>query len=354
LISGVSRLLLRQALCHVQQLITSKGGGKMSKRILFVAGVLVLCLSIGAQNASALWGKAGTSTESSNAKMNLGEYKGLKQAIGCKQFDNQAGWSGSYDLGQNLSIMLESALFDTGRFVIVEREKLTDVIAEQDLAASGRTAKAGKVAQTGLIRPCRYLATGAVTTVDENQSGGDGGISIGGVRLGGGKSEAQVTVIVKLIDTTTGEIVAKENVTGKAGNTSLRVGLSAGIVNTELGGFKKTPLGQAAQDCINKASEFIAKKMESFPFEGSVIKVSNNGQVLINRGSEFGMEAGQELVMAEQGELLTDPDSGEVLGNEEGSVIGKVKVAKVTEKVSYCDVLDGEKNPPAGTVVKAQ
>ena len=37
--------------------------------------------------------------------------------------------------------MLESALFDSGRFVIVEREKLGDVMAEQDLAASGRAAK---------------------------------------------------------------------------------------------------------------------------------------------------------------------------------------------------------------------
>jgi len=324
----------------------------MSRRSLRPAVVGVLIIGFSIQNASALWGKAGTATESSNAKMNLGEYKGLKQAIGCKDFGNESGWSGQWEIGHNLAIMLESALFDTGRFVIVERAKLTDVIAEQDLAASGRTAKAGKVAQTGLIRPCRYLATGAVTTVDEKQSGGDAGISIGGVRLGGGKSEAQVTVIVKLIDTTTGEIVAKESITGKAGNTSLRVGVSAGIVNTELGGFKKTPLGQAAQDCINKASEFIAKKMESFPFEGSVVKISESGQVVINRGSQFGVEVGQELAMAKQGELMTDPDTGEILGNEEGKVIGKIKVAKVSEKISYCDVVEGEKMPDAGTVVK--
>ena len=326
----------------------------MSVRSLWLSVAVGTIIGVSVQNVSALWGKAGTATESSNAKMNLGEYKGLKQAIGCKDFENQSGWSGQWNIGNDLAIMLESALFDTGRFVIVERGKLNDVLAEQDLAASGRTAKAGKVAQTGLIRSARYIATGAVTTVDEQQSGGDGGVSFHGFRIGGGRSEAQVTVIVKLIDTTTGEIVAKESITGKAGNTGLKVGVSVGALDTDLGGFKKTPLGQAAQDCINKASEFIAKKMESFPFEGSVIKVSGNGQVLINRGSEFGMEAGQELVMATQGELLTDPDTGEILGNEEGNVIGKLKVAKVTEKVSYCDVLDGEKNPAAGTVVKAQ
>jgi curli biogenesis system outer membrane secretion channel CsgG len=320
----------------------------------FLRGALVLSVGLMASNALALWGKAGTKTESANADMKLGEYKGLKHAIGCKDFENQAGWSGSWDLGQNLSIMLESALYDSGRFVVVEREKLTDVIAEQDLAASGRTAKSTKVAQTGKIRSARYIGTGAVTGVEESQSGGGGGISYGGFRVGGSKSEAQINLIVKLIDTTTGEIVAKESIVGKAGKSGLDVGMSKWGVNTDLGGFKKTPIGQAAQDCINQAAAFIAKKMEEFPFEGAVIKVSKNGQVIINRGSEFGMEVGQELVMTEQGETLTDPDTGEILGEEEGAVIGKIKVAKVDEKMSYADVLDGEKQPAPGTVVKAE
>ncbi|OGV43238.1 MAG: hypothetical protein A2X46_03955 [Lentisphaerae bacterium GWF2_57_35] len=316
-------------------------------------GALVLSVGLMAGDALALWGKATTKTESSNADMKLGEYKGLKHAIGCKDFENQAGWSGSWDLGKNLSIMLESALYDSGRFVVVEREKLTDVIAEQDLAASGRAAKS-KVAQTGKIRSARYIGSGAVTGVEESQSGGGGGVSFGGFRVGGSKSEAQINLIVKLIDTTTGEIVAKESIVGKAGNTGLSVGMSKFGIDTDLGGFKKTPIGQAAQDCINQAAIFIAKKMEEFPFEGSVIKVSKSGQVIINRGSEFGMEVGQELVMTEEGETLMDPDSGAILGQEEGAVIGKIKVAKVDEKMSYADVLDGEKQPASGTVVKGE
>jgi curli biogenesis system outer membrane secretion channel CsgG len=304
-----------------------------------------------ASPAFALWGKATTTTESGNAKMNLGEYKGLKQAIGCKDFANEAGWHGQWEIGRNLTIMLESALFDSGRFVIVEREKLGDVLSEQNLAASGRAAKS-KVAQTGLIRSARYIASGAVTEVSENQSGGGAGVSFKGISLGGGKKEAQITVIVKLIDTTTGEIVAKERVVGKAGGTRLNVGVSVGGLNTDMGGFKETPLGQAAQDCIVKASEFIAKKMESFPFEGSVVKASG-GQVYINRGSEFGMEVGQDLIMATEGETLTDPETGAILGKEDGKTIGKLKVAKVDAKLSTCDVTDGEKNPPAGTRVTA-
>ncbi|MFH0879907.1 MAG: CsgG/HfaB family protein [Lentisphaerota bacterium] len=324
------------------------------KRTIMMVSACLMGMSLFAANSFALWPKATTKTASANADMKLGEYKGLKQAIGCKQFENQAGWSGSWDLGQNLAIMLESALYDTGRFVIVEREKLTDVIAEQDLVASGRAAPAGKVAQTGKIRAARYIGSGAVTGVEESQSGGGGGISIGGFRVGGTHAKAQINLIVKLIDTTTGEIVAKESIVGQAGKTGLNVGLSSGMFGGDIGGFVKTPIGQAAQDCINQAAAFIAKKMEVFPFEGSVIKVAKNGQIIINRGSEFGVEPGQELVMSEQGEQLLDPDTGAILGTEEGGVIGKIKVTKADEKMSYADVIDGEKQPAAGTVVKAE
>jgi len=307
---------------------------------------------LAAGSASAQFGTPKTRTLDGNADLKLGEYKGLKNAIGCKNFTNEAGWRGNWEIGDNLTIMLESALADTGRFVIVERQMLKDIIAEQDLAASGRAARAGKVAQTGMIRPARYLATGAVTEVSESQSGGSGGIGIGGFRIGGGRSEAQIAVIVKLIDTTTGEVVAKERVVGKAGRTNLNLGIRVRGVSTDLGGFTKTPLGQAAQDCINQAAAVIAKKMEEFPFEGSVVKVGEDGRVIINRGEQFGVQPGLELLLVQPGELLLDPDTGEVLEREAGKTLGRIKVARVSEKISYCDVLEGEKNPKPGTTVQ--
>jgi len=325
------------------------------KMMRVMAATVVVAACSTATPAWALWGKADTKTEDGNSDIGkkLGEYKGLKHAIGCKDFQNQSGWSGSWEIGHNLSIMLESALFDSGRFVIVEREKLGDVMLEQDLAKSGRMATS-KVAKTGLLRAARYIGTGAVTEVEDSQSGGGGGISFHGIRLGGGKSEAQVTVIVKLIDTTTGEVVAKERIVGKAGKTDLKIGLDIAGVSTDMGGFKKTPLGQAAQDCINQASAVIAKKMEEFPFEGAVIQTSDSGKVLINRGSEFGVEVGQDLVMGAEGKTITDPDTGAILGKEEGKTLGKLKVSKVDKKFSYCDVTEGEKNPPPGTVVHSK
>lgn len=292
----------------------------------------------------------GTKTADANPINQLGPYNGLKHAVGVTDFKNQGGWAAQWKLGNNLSIMLETALGATERFVLVEREKLKDVIAEQDLAGSDRVAAAKKVARKGLIRPARYLATGAITGVEQKQAGTGGGIRIKGFRIGGSKGKAKVTVAVKLIDTTTGEIAAQQQVTGEAGKAALNVAMYKGGVGGNFGSFAKTPLAEAAQDCMNQAAVFLARKMEEMPFEGSVVKASGK-TVIINRGSEFGVSAGKQLVMKTLGELLTDPDTGAILGREEGDEIGRLKVTKVTPKMSYCIVTSGEKKPDKGTPV---
>ena len=231
----------------------------MNTRRLTMGMALAAITWMAAAPAHALWGQPKTPTRDGDAQTGLDEYKGLKHAIGVKDFDNEAGWRGRWELGDNLSAMLESALYDTGRFVLVERGKLKEVIKEQDLMASGRMAQAKDVAQTGKLRPAKYLATGAITEVDAAQSGGDGSINVKGFRIGLGKTDAHVTIIAKLIDTTTGEIVAKKRIVGSPGGTRLKIGYAGANWGGDLGGFQKTPLGQAAQDCITQAAIFFAR-----------------------------------------------------------------------------------------------
>lgn len=291
-----------------------------------------------------------TKVKDGDADMDLPEYHGVKHAVGVVDFDNEAGYRSQWDMGNNLSILLESALFDTGRFVMVERENLGAVIGEQDLANSGRMAKS-KTAQTGKLRSAKYLATGALTEVEYNESGGDGGIRVKGFTIGGSKADAKVTIIAKLIDTTTGEIVAKKRITGEAGRAAVNLGYHEADFGGKIGGFAKTPLGEATQDCVNQAAKFFAKQFEEIPSDGSVVLVKD-GRVIINRGEQYNFRKGMVLKMTEEGEDLIDPETGEVLEKAEGKEIGKIEITKTSEKVSYCKVLEGETNPARGTVVE--
>jgi len=319
--------------------------------------VATLCLATGYASADGLEDlfRKGTGTDKTkvkdgDAKMDLPEYKGVKHAVGVVDFDNDAGYRSQWEMGYNMSILLESALFDTGRFVLVEREKLGVVMGEQDLANSGRMAES-KVAQTGKLRSAKYIATGAMTEVEHNESGGGGGFSVKGIRIGGSKADAKITIIAKLIDTTTGEIVAKKRITGEAGRAKLNVGLSRGGFSGDIGGFAKTPLGEAAQDCINQAAKFFAVQFEELPSTGAVVMVKD-GRVIINRGEQYNFREGMVLAMSEEGEDLIDPETGEVLEKAEGRQIGTIKISKATEKVSYCELIEGEPDPARGTVVE--
>ena len=291
-----------------------------------------------------------TKVEDGDADMGLPAYKGIKHAVGVVDFDNDAGYRSQWDMGNNMSILLESALFDTGRFILVERENLGAVMGEQDLANSGRMAKS-KTAQTGKLRSAKYLATGAMTEVEYNESGADGGIRIKGFTIGGSKADAKITIIAKLIDTTTGEIVAKKRITGVAGRAAVNLGYHEGSFGGKLGGFAKTPLGEASQDCINQAAKFFAKQFEEIPSTGTVVMVKD-GQIIINRGEQYNFRDGMILKMTEEGEDLIDPETGEILEKAEGKEIGKLKITKTSEKVSYCKVLEGETDPERGTVVE--
>lgn len=282
-----------------------------------------------------------TTDESAAVATALPAYKGIKHALGVSDFENQAGYRSQWQLGNNLSLMLESALFDSGRFVIVERQELGNVIVEQDLQASGRAAQSSEVAQTGLIRSAKYIATGAVTRVDENTSGGTGGIGIGNVRVGMGSNKASIEVVVKLIDTTSSQVVASKRISGEAGGQKLSIGFNDGKIGGGLSGFAKTPIGEAAQDCITQAVLFIATEMEDYDITANVVMAQSEERIVINRGTNYGLEIGQRFVVREAGEILTDPATGEILDVFEGAETALLEVNRLSEKVAYCKLVDG-------------
>jgi len=195
------------------------------------------------------------------------------------------------------------------------------------------------------------LADVEITDVEGAESGQSGGLSIGGFRIGGSGGQAQITTIVKIIDSTTGEIVAKERVIGKAGRKGLNVGYAASNWGADMGGFTKTPIGEATYDNVVQATRFLAEQFEDFSLEGAVVTVSGD-RIIINRGANFNIAEGQVFVIREKGELLTDPTTGEVLERIEGPVISEIRVTKVSDKISYAELTDGTM-PKKGDVVYA-
>ena len=186
---------------------------------------------------------------------------GDKPVIAVNEFKNEtsAGWwyGGA---GRDLADMLTNELQSTGKFKLVEREKLAAVMDEQDLADSGRIKK-GTGAKIGKLTGAQYIVTGSLSAYEEDVQGTGGGLSFRGISVGGKKESAYLAVDLRVIDTTTGEVEFTRTVEGRSSGGGLNVGLYRGGFGGDLAKHEKTPAGKAIRATIVEISEYLACAM---------------------------------------------------------------------------------------------
>lgn len=188
-------------------------------------------------------------------------YAAEKPSIGVADFknDTSAGWwyGGA---GRDLAGMLSNELSATEKFRMVERDKLGPVLEEQDLAASGRVSKSS-AAKIGKLTGAKYLVMGTVSAYEEKTQGGGGGISFGGISLGGKKDDAYIAIDLRVVDTTTGEIAYSRSIEARSGGYGMNVGLYRGGFGGNMGKYDKTPAGKAIRACLVEISEYLSCAM---------------------------------------------------------------------------------------------
>lgn len=229
------------------------------KRIGVIMGVLALAGLTACATA-----KVTSSGGQDMASAQMEAYNGPKARIAVADFEDKMSSSGHYraEYGRGMSDMLTNALFQSNRYIVLEREKLEAVIAEQNLGASGRVKKE-TAAAIGEIEGAELLVTAAITGFDPGAAGGGGGMAgviPGGNLLGavaGSFKKAHVAMDLRVIDTRTARVLAATSVEGSAtafGAGGLGIG---GAMSGGLGGFSKTPMETAIRKMITEAVKFI-------------------------------------------------------------------------------------------------
>ena len=259
---------------------------------------------------------------------------------------------------------IEAIVTDTmnrsGRFRLVERAALGDVLGEQDLATSGRVAQPSAAA-TGQVLGAELLMQVVVTDYEENTSGTSGGVGgllrkvplVGGVGIKSGKG--RVGLNFRLIDATTSEVLYTKQVESIIKESGLTLAGAGWTSDAVLGGFissyAKTPIGQAVIAGINKGVYDVIKEIGARPAEGSVIKAEGK-RVWLNIG-EDGVNMGDRLTVMSKGEELIDPETGISLGSSD-SALGDVEVIQVAEKFSIAQWATLAQSPSRGDRVVSQ
>lgn len=184
-------------------------------------------------------------------------------------------WSGNQDIGLGIADLFVDALVDDGSFRIFDRAKLDKVLGEQNFNASDRVDPSAKAASIGKMAGVKYLIAGSITkfgTEDSSKSVGGGGFGGGKFGLGAvGKKEGKATVAIslKVIDTSTGEIVATAKGEGTSKRSGLMVGGAGGGGGAGAGGginfgasnFHDTIIGEATEAAVKDTmTKLLAKK----------------------------------------------------------------------------------------------
>jgi len=282
----------------------------------------------------------------------LAPYNGLKKIVAVSRFENKSSWGGrgQYKIGFGMADQLTDALIQSGRFVVVERQTLKDVIGEQDLARSGRASKGKGSARTGKITSAQILVKGTITEFQDGSSGGGSGVGFAGVKLGASGGESHVGLIIRLINSTTGEVIASKRVEGKAKSSGYDVGLNVAGFSFGNDSFKKSPIGKTVQIVIDRAVVYIAKQLEELPFEGRIIKARGKS-LFVSAGQRNGTKAGDEFIVFSKGEEFKDPATGEILGFDEEE-IGRIRISKVKEKYSMAKAAGRLGKVKAGDLIR--
>lgn len=138
----------------------------------------------------------------------------------------QSTWWWQGPVAQDLAAALANELQATGDLQVVERRNLKEVLSEQELADLGivRKGTGSSAAKKGQMTGARYIVLGTVTSYDSNVESKASGSNFGLLGVGTAKEQLEtkdyVAIDIRVVDSSTGEVVGSRTVEGRASNAA--------------------------------------------------------------------------------------------------------------------------------------
>jgi TolB-like protein len=227
-----------------------------------------------------------------------------------------------------------TALVNTHKFDVVERERVDQLIGEMQMSESGLMDPA-RAAQAGHTLGADYFLMGEIsvftltTTVRQ----------VPNTSRWNRQEDLRLILDMRIVDTRTSRIVAAEK--GESAMHGSQMFRERPSVDAPV---DPKSLDDIQRDVIEK----VVLKVVDAIYPVRIIAVNQDG-VAVNRGEGGGLSVGDTLDTYAEGEQMVDPDTGEVLGSEETKT-GRVRITQVLAKFSKGQVLAGA--PAVGQICR--
>ena len=164
--------------------------------------------------------------------------------LGIMRFDSK-----TYDVPDRLASSITDIfgrfLFKSKGIMLVERERLDDVMKELKLGMSGLVDE-DTAAEIGRLAGCDYMLMGSITNLARAASGVAVPLFVVPVSVGTANQKVKATLDVRLVKVETGEIVFAETADGTASKSDTALSAyGVGVSNSEFGGIEGTAIAKA-------------------------------------------------------------------------------------------------------------
>ena len=237
----------------------------------------------------------------------------IQKVLAVLDFEGSDKLSEKVDL--EMSEMLTTSLVQTGRFNLVERNRIDRAIKEQKLGMVG-VVDAATAAEMGKVLGAEYIVLGALTSVAKKRIDKFGYILV----------EVRVAVDVRAVNSTTGRILLSETAEGLSASKEIRTAdgtLVQGALEDE------AAYAAAARDAVQKVSGKIASLA---PLLGFVV-LAEGDEVTVDVGEEKGASVGTRFVVFRVRDEIVHPVTGEHLGWKK-EVVQEIEIERTERQMS--------------------
>jgi curli biogenesis system outer membrane secretion channel CsgG len=242
--------------------------------------------------------------------------QGLKKRIAVLDFEGLEKLEGKAEL--RLTDLLVTALVATGRFDVVERSRIEQVLLEQDLGLAGIVDET-TAAQVGLLLGAEYVILGTVSSATQQNIDKFGYIL----------SVIEVGVDIRAVDAITGRILLSRNAMGRE---------ESKIVVTSEGTVVAIDYGATYANAARSAIDIAANKISTlFPLLGYVV-MADDLNVITDIGEERGVSVGDMFIVFRSTTEILHPVTGNHVGWNK-DVIASIRIHTTEKTLSTGKIL---------------
>jgi len=247
-------------------------------------------------------------------------------------------WNSDWKIGENVSDELITALFNTKKFRLIERDQIDQILKEQNMGTNG-SLDSKTAAKIGKILGVQYLVMGKVTEFSSESDSSDIALKKGNA-LAIKTDTSRVVIDARLVDTSSAEIITAISGKGEKKNSTLGLAVNYNVIAFGSDNFKKTDLGLALRDAVNQLAFGLAANTSETPspdvLTGAVFYAKEN-TVIINLGTADNIKPGMTFIINHVIENIKDPDTGEIV-DQITEPVAEIKVDLIKDKVSTCSI----------------